>query len=78
MKAHFNKREMVVEQFVRRSCGATWKAETIEREIFQQLNKAGLRIESVEGWGFLDFLHNSKSTVGTCHSCLSRTITDAG
>lgn len=59
--ARFVKQGMVVELSVRRSRSATWQPESVEKQIFQQLNEAGLRIEPVGGWGFLNFLNDSVS-----------------
>lgn len=67
VRARFNKQDMVVELSVRRSRNATWQPESVEKEVFQQLNEAGLRMEPVGGWGFLDFVKNAVSVL----PCLS-------
>lgn len=67
VRARFNKQDMVIELSVRRSRNATWQPESVEKEVFQQLNEAGLRIEPVGGWGFLDFVKNAVSVL----PCLS-------
>lgn len=61
---------MIVELFVRRSIGATWQQdkESVEKDIFRQLNKTGLNIEPVDGWGFLGFL-NDMVRIVTSWSC---------
>lgn len=66
VRAHYSKRDMVVELYVCRSRGATWLPEPVEQEIFQQLNKGGLNIEPLEDMGFLDFLDNSVSAEISC------------
>lgn len=66
VRAHLNKRDMIVEFTVHYSPNTPWDLDEVEKEIFERLQGAHMFVEPIEEPGFLDdFLVGIEERIST-------------